>query len=471
MASPVLPVAPPAPVVQPAQPAPVVQPVPNLVPAAPAPQVAPAPAIPTQQQLAAGAESITPVPANMSARQLETAAAQAANRENAESIIGQATEANALQAQADLEKRQAAEMAPLVAEQQKRAAERTQAFTQAKEKLDAFHEKTMGDYQQVLADMQKYATPYKSLWDAAGVSPVRATIGLIISGIGAGLAHQENAALARINQLANFNIGQQKQQYEAAQTRGQMLQNAYGMAREKFGDDKLAMNALYDNQLEDLKQQTAAVANRFSSPLAQANANKLIGHLTAEQARVRGEASNRALQLGAGILHSQLEQQRLAVTLGQAMQDQQLPDVLGTIPKHAVPQMQKLMEGTNELVDQINYVQRLIDTPGIDKSQIVDALNQQGPFFKAMVDFMGISPKFAQMEGGMIKDLSPGKWKTALGSVGLGDFSDIREKLESVKNTARRLSASELKGLGLAPNPASPLYKDWIQAEAAKSGR
>lgn len=462
MANPPVSVAPPAPVAQPAQP------VPNLVPAGPAPQVAPIQALPAAQLQAGGPP---PLPQVNSPQGLMRAANSEANQENLENTIAGAGQAQAAQNDADLAKQQAAEEAPIIAEQRKRALERTQAFAAAKQQLDQSTAKMMNDYQDVLADMKKYSTPYKSQWDAAGVSRVQGTIGMILAGFGSGLAHQENPAFARLNQLAQFGVSEQKRAYEAAQARGQMVQNAYGMAREKFGDDKMAVNATYDNQLEDLKQQTAMVANRFSAPKAQVGANALIAKINQEQAKLRGETTNRALQLSAHALATEVEQQRVSMALNNQAQDQQLPDVLGTIPKHAVGPIQKLMWGTNELVDQINYIQRLIDTPGIDKSQIVDSLNQQGPFFKAMIDFMGVSPRFAQMEGGIIKDLSPGKWKTALGSVGLGDFSDIREKLQSVKNTARRLSASELKGLGLAPNPVSPLYKDWVEEEAAKSGR
>jgi hypothetical protein len=100
-------------------------------------------------------------------------------------------------------------------------------------------------------------------------------IGLILGGMGGGLAHQGNPALDFLNKQIDRNIEGQKLQMD-------QKKNLLAAHMDQFKDLYTASQMLRVNHLDQLENQVKMAAAKAQTPLAQAQANMLIGQIKQE---------------------------------------------------------------------------------------------------------------------------------------------------------------------------------------------
>lgn len=148
------------------------------------------------------------------------------------------------------------------------------------------------EIQNAIEDVQNgHIDPNNFINDKSTIGKVSTAIGLILGGIGGGLTHQANPALAFLNEQINRDV--QAQTADLGKK-----QNLLGAYFKQYGNirDAQAMNTafytdLYSNQL----RQAAAQAK---SPMAQANANQAIGQLQIQKAQALQPLAMRNAVLG-----------------------------------------------------------------------------------------------------------------------------------------------------------------------------
>lgn len=143
----------------------------------------------------------------------------------------------------------------------------------------------MGDYKskddQYMKSLQDQKIDPNRLWNNMSTgNRVMAGIGMLLSGIGGGLAHQDNLALKSIDSAINNDI-------EAQKNNRSNTMSLWQMNRQRMGDD-LQANLATKNQLITAAQYQAMKAgNSFKTASSQANLTALMGQAEQEKAKNR----------------------------------------------------------------------------------------------------------------------------------------------------------------------------------------
>lgn len=180
------------------------------------------------------------------------------------------------------------------------AAATEHAAYQAKlERLGAAREKGLGDiFGQIQAKQQQVAAGQidpEAWWGSRSDGQrVAATIAMALGGALAGAQGGRNMGADAINEAVSRNIDGQKA--NLANQRGALtdLQQIYQTAREKFGDDKLATDAMHMAALDNVKQRMSAIVQQTATRESEIRAHEVMPQLDLKIAELREQLSTAA---------------------------------------------------------------------------------------------------------------------------------------------------------------------------------
>lgn len=143
----------------------------------------------------------------------------------------------------------------------------------------------MTDYQskddKYMKALQDQKLDPNRLWNNMSTgNKVMAGIGMLLSGIGGGLAHQDNLALKTIDNAINNDIDAQKNDRSNTM-------NLWKMNRQRMGDDLQANLATRNQLITAAQYQAMKAGNSFKTASAQANLTALMGQAEKEKAQNR----------------------------------------------------------------------------------------------------------------------------------------------------------------------------------------
>lgn len=161
------------------------------------------------------------------------------------------------------------------------------------------------DTVQKIRDVQKEAQsaeidPNRLMNNLSVRQKVIGALGVVLSGIGAGITGGRNLALDAISEAVNRDIAAQRDAANNLRASVKDRLNEYALLRDKFGDDRSAESALQLKLIEQHKRQINSLVGDYASPEIQARKEEVMAGLNewALEAKqnILGISNTRALQ-------------------------------------------------------------------------------------------------------------------------------------------------------------------------------
>lgn len=185
-----------------------------------------------------------------------------------------------IQGMADAQGQLSREKAGIAQEQQKQTKALMDNYSSQYNKLDSERMQLMNDIKEAKIDPKRYTN------SMSGGEKVGTAIGLLLSGMGSGLAGQPNMAMDFLNKQIDRDINAQQQNMNKQQNMMSMLQQQFGNVKDASMAAKVFYTDLYAQRIEE-------AAAKSGSAMAKAQAQQAIGQLKQQVAPMQAELAYR----------------------------------------------------------------------------------------------------------------------------------------------------------------------------------